>query len=153
MKGVLKMAKLYIAYGSNMNLEQMAYRCPTARVKGVGKIAGWKLTFRGADGSAVATIEPCKKGEVPVLLWEIEPSDEVALDRYEGYPWLYRKEIIPVIFENEAIEAMAYIMNEGRPIGTPSPRYYETIRQGYESAGLDEEYLKKACIKAKRKSR
>ena len=56
------------------------------------------------DGGAVATIEPSKNGKVPVLLWDIEPSDEVALDRYEGYPWLYRKEIITAIFEGESIE-------------------------------------------------
>ena len=146
------MSKLYIAYGSNMNLEQMVYRCPTARVKGTGTIVGWKLTFRGANGGAVATIEPSKNGGVPVLLWDIEPSDEVALDQYEGYPWLYRKKIITAIFEGESIEVMVYIMNEGRPIAAPSPRYYKTIRQGYESAGLDEEYLKKACRKPNRKS-
>ena len=28
--------KFYIAYGSNLNLEQMANRCPTARVVGAG---------------------------------------------------------------------------------------------------------------------
>ena len=140
------MSKLYIAYGSNMNVEQMAYRCPTARVKGTGTIVDWKLTFRGSDGGAVATIEPSEKGEVPMLLWDIEPSDEVALDQYEGYPWFYRKETIVAIVEGISVEAMVYIMNEGRPIGNPSQRYYETIRQGYESAGLDEEYLKKACV-------
>ncbi len=147
------MSKLYIAYGSNMNVEQMAYRCPTAKVKGVGKIEGWKLTFRGSDGGAVATIEQAKKGEVPVLLWNIKPSDELALDRYEGYPWLYRKEIINAIFEGETIEVMVYIMNEGRPIATPSHSYYETIRQGYETAGIDEEYLKKSCRNSKRKGK
>ena len=30
--------KLYIAYGSNLNLPQMAVRCPTATVKGSGEI-------------------------------------------------------------------------------------------------------------------
>ena len=32
------MVKLYIAYGSNLNLEQMANRCPTAKVVGTSEI-------------------------------------------------------------------------------------------------------------------
>lgn len=35
--------KLYIAYGSNLNLPQMAVRCPTATVKGSGEIKGYEL--------------------------------------------------------------------------------------------------------------
>ncbi len=147
------MGKLYIAYGSNMNLPQMGYRCTTAKVKGTGYISGWELTFRGNTGSAVATIEPLKKGKVPVLIWDIETEDEIALDRYEGYPSFYRKENIEVEYDGEIISAMAYIMNEGRPFNAPHNRYYETIKEGYESAGLDTEYLKKACNKAIRKSR
>jgi len=30
--------KLYIAYGSNLNLTQMAKRCPTAKVLGASEI-------------------------------------------------------------------------------------------------------------------
>ena len=32
--------KKYIAYGSNLNLEQMARRCPTAKVIGAGTKEG-----------------------------------------------------------------------------------------------------------------
>ena len=76
--------KLYLAYGSNLNLEQMANRCPTAKVVGNSKINGYRLLFRGAHAGAVATIEPFKGESVPVLAWEITPADEAALDRYEG---------------------------------------------------------------------
>ena len=51
--------KLYFAYGSNINLEQMAYRCPTAQVVGPVTLEGYELLFRGnARGSGVATIAP-----------------------------------------------------------------------------------------------
>ena len=33
----------YIAYGSNMVEEQMAWRCPTARLVGTGTITGARL--------------------------------------------------------------------------------------------------------------
>ena len=135
---------LYLAYGSNLNLEQMANRCPTAKVVGNSKINGYRLLFRGAHAGAVATIEPFKGESVPVLAWEITPADEAALDRYEGWPFLYRKETIKVRLNGKTVQAMVYIMNEGRPLGQPSCYYYSTILDGYKSAGFDVEILRKA---------
>ena len=37
----------YFAYGSNMNLDQMAYRCPAASVVEKVKLEGYRLTFCG----------------------------------------------------------------------------------------------------------
>ena len=37
----------YIAYGSNLNLKQMAMRCPTAKVVGRAMLKDYQLTFRG----------------------------------------------------------------------------------------------------------
>ena len=51
--------KLYFAYGSNINLEQMAYRCPDASVVGPVTLEGWELLFRRGG---FATIAP-KEGE------------------------------------------------------------------------------------------
>ena len=42
------MAKLYVAYGSNLNKEQMRYRCPTAKFVGTGIIEGYELQFKGS---------------------------------------------------------------------------------------------------------
>lgn len=39
--------KLYIAYGSNLNLGQMNYRCPTAKLYGTGVIENYELQFKG----------------------------------------------------------------------------------------------------------
>lgn len=136
--------KLYLAYGSNLNLEQMANRCPTAKVVGASKIKGYRLLFRGSHAGAVATIEPFKGESVPVLVWDITPADEAALDRYEGWPFLYRKETIKVGLNGKTVQAMVYIMNEGRPLGQPSCYYYSTILDGYKSAGFDVEILRKA---------
>ena len=52
--------KLYIAYGSNLNLPQMAHRCPSAKVVGASEIKNYALVFRGGRSGAVATIEPCE---------------------------------------------------------------------------------------------
>ena len=136
--------KLYVAYGSNLNLAQMAERCPTAHVVGTGAMENWKLLFRGAHAGAVATVEPFEGGIVPVLVWEITSADEAALDRYEDWPYLYRKEMVAVKLEGETVGAMVYLMNEGRPLGQPSCHYYTTILEGYQDAGFDAEILRQA---------
>lgn len=136
--------KLYIAYGSNLNLSQMASRCPTAKVLGTSEMKGWRLLFRGAHAGAVATVEPFKGSSVPVIVWEITPADEAALDRYEGWPFLYRKENVKVKLNGKSVTAMVYIMNDGRPLGQPSCYYYSTILEGYKSAGFDVDILRKA---------
>lgn len=136
--------KLYLAYGSNLNVEQMKHRCPTAKVVGSTDVLGHRLVFRGAREGAVATIEPCKGKSVQTLVWEITPTDEKALDRYEGWPHLYRKETIKVKLDGTTVQTMVYIMNEGRPLNQPSGYYYSVILDGYKSAGFDAEKLKKA---------
>ena len=84
--------KLYFAYGSNINLEQMAFRCPEAYVVGPVILENYGLLFRGnARGNGVATITPKEGGQVHGLLWRITPACEQSLDFYEGYPRLYEK--------------------------------------------------------------
>jgi len=136
--------KIYVAYGSNLNLEQMQFRCPYATAIGNGILPDYQLLFRGGDGSSVATVESKKDSEVPILLWEITPRDEESLDRYEGYPYLYRKETVEVQYGEKLVEAMIYIMNEGKPIGTPSGYYFNAILEGYKSAGFDRKVLEQA---------
>lgn len=139
--------KLYVAYGSNLNTGQMAYRCPWASVYGKGHIDGYELLFR-----RVATIEKKEGSKVPVGVWRIFPDDEIALDRYEGYPHLYRKEIVTVDMGKEKVDAMVYIMNEdqGR-YALPNKSYYGTIMGGYEDIGLDTRYLKTALVRTAEK--
>ena len=49
--------RYYFAYGSNMNLEQMKYRCPAAEVVENVRLEDYRLAFRGrAPGNGVATV-------------------------------------------------------------------------------------------------
>jgi gamma-glutamylcyclotransferase (GGCT)/AIG2-like uncharacterized protein YtfP len=138
----MKKKTIYIAYGSNINLEQMACRCPTATKFCSGTISDYELEFR-----QVATIVPKTDSVVPVLLWEFEPSDEKSLDRYEVYPSFYRKEYFELEIDGEIREAMAYVMNGGQ-IDIPSEAYYNGIKKGYINNSLDTAYLEKALEQA-----
>ena len=125
--------KIYAAYGSNMNIEQMLIRCPKAKLIGTGKLESYKLTFRG-NSRGVANIEKQVGRSVPIVLWKITEECEKALDVYEGYPRLYKKINIEVITEKgETVKAMAYVMAdkyENLP-AKPSDYYFDVIRKGY----------------------
>ena len=127
---------LYFAYGSNINLKQMARRCPAAQVVGPVTLENYELAFRG---SGFATIVPKKGSVVHGLLWSITPFCEQALDRYEGYPRHYTKEPVTVRgADGREASVMAYVMAEewSRHPALPSETYYGIIRRGFEENGL-----------------
>ena len=132
------MSRIYFAYGSNMNVEQMGVRCPTARRIGTGVIHGYRLLFKGCNGRAVATIEPFEKAFVPIVIWSIEPADERSLDRYEGFPTLYNKEHFEAdLGGDNRLPGMAYVMVKNYSTALPSEGYFNTILDGYDDNGID----------------
>jgi gamma-glutamylcyclotransferase (GGCT)/AIG2-like uncharacterized protein YtfP len=134
----------YLAYGSNLNIRQMCRRCPTAKPVGKTLLEGYRLTFRGSSGSAVANIEPTGRSSVPGALWWITAEDERALDVYEGFPHLYHKITVRVPFGKCKVSAMVYVMNDGHHVGMPSTWYLRTILEGYENFKLDAAVLAEA---------
>lgn len=153
--------KYYLAYGSNLNKYQMAFRCPDAVPAGSCKLNDWELVFR----RGVLTIEPKLGAFVPVGIWKISDLDERSLDRYEGYPRLYYKHMFPILLtgykdmedfkagkkavEEKVGEAMAYIMTDGHGIEEPSLAYLRTVQQGYKDFGFDTAPLMKAYRRSK----
>ena len=143
------MGKLYIAYGSNLNMRQMYGRCPGAKFLGTGVIENYALQFKGSPHGAHATIAPQEGSAVPVGIWRIQKRDEKSLDMYEGYHekgyCYYDKEQIPVKFENGMqIDGMVYIMDKTKDFGFPTYGYYQTCLQGYRDCGLDTRVLEEA---------
>ena len=136
--------KLYLAYGSNLNLGQMAHRCPDSKVAGKAELPGYRLLFRGGQHNAHATIEKSEGHTVPDLLWKVSVRDEALLDRYEGYPYYYDKVQIPVELDGKTVSAMVYVMQPGFACNNPSSVYLHTVRDGYQAAGFDQAVLDQA---------
>ena len=110
------MAKVYVAYGSNLNMEQMRDRCPTAEFIGTGAIENYELQFKGSLHNAHATIAPKEGSSALVGVWRIQKRDESHLDMYEGYNpkgyCYYNKEQIPVKMDDgSTLIGMVYIMD------------------------------------------
>jgi len=126
----------YFAYGSNLSLEQMQARCPDARFFSVAHLSGYRLAFGGFSqtrGGGVATIRPDHKGgRTAGVLFEMTPDDWRKLDVYEGYPSIYRREVVQVF--NPAgwpIQAQVYIRNQF-DAKAPAPAYRRIIEYGYK---------------------
>lgn len=142
--------RYYIAYGSNLHVGQMRYRCPDARIVGTAEIADYRLMFKGSKTGSYLTIEPAKGYSVPVAVWDVSPDDELRLDRYEGYPGFYYKKELTLDITGirtgkvRRRKVFVYIMHEERRLGTPNESYLETCATGYGYFGFDTEHLVKA---------
>lgn len=149
--------KYYIAYGSNLNVQQMQMRCPYAAAVGTAELKDWELLFKGSKTDSYLTIEERNGSKVPVTVWEVTEMDEAALDRYEGFPDFYYKREMKVRYKGirsgkyRTVSAFVYIMHEDRPIGIPTDFYMRTCLKGYETFGFDEDVLLDAydkCVEA-----
>lgn len=142
--------RLYFAYGSNINLTQMEYRCPDATPLMPVMLHGYELTFRGGG---VATVIPKKDAVVPGLLWSITPKCEKSLDHYEGFPNFYHKADIAVSDPEtgKIYYPMMYEMDERYcDPALPSFSYFGGIAEGYRQNGMDTRLLYDALYKTER---
>ena len=139
--------RYYLAYGSNLNVRQMRMRCPTARMIGTATLENYRVMFKGSKTGSYLTIEPEEGCSVPVGVWEVTARDELALDRYEGYPtFYYKKELeLPITGIRTGIvrqrKAFVYIMHEDRLLGVPSNMYMRICMEGYMDFGFNYDTL------------
>lgn len=131
--------RIYFAYGSNLHLEQMTARCPTAVPIRTLFLRNWRLVFRN-----VADIEPSEGDMVAGALYWVEPRDVAALDRYEGVSvGLYRQVRFRINSTGE--EAFFYRMNHDF-VEMPGRGYYRTIEEGFADWKLPHRLLSKALV-------
>lgn len=140
------MTEFYGAYGSNLSVRRMAYRCPRAQRVGRTEIEGYRLVYKGSQSGAYLTIEPSKRGIVPLGIWRITESDERALDRYEGYPHFYYKREFKLLLNGREESIMVYIMKENRAYALPNMDYIAVCSEGYKDFSFPLKTLEKALI-------
>ena len=85
---------------------------------------------------------------------EVNLTDGLDLDRYEGFPnFYYKKEIqLPVkdirTGKTKLHDAFVYIMHEDRKLETPTDMYIRTYLDGYKDFGFDLDFLLEAYDKS-----
>ncbi len=134
-------ALLYFAYGSNLSGAQMRSRCPDSRLVCRAWLPGHRLIFSGHSpkwGGAVATIVIDTATRVPGLVYELSRTDLVALDRFEGYPRVYRRKLA-LVHDDDArqLSVVTYFQAAERlRRGQPSESYRSVIETAYLEHGL-----------------
>ena len=127
--------RLYFAYGANMPIDLMRWRCPDAVPIGAIMLRDWRLVF-----CQHATIEPAPGHAVPGCLWNITPACERELDQFEGFPHYYNK----MWLEQDGDTFMCYDMNPPLSYSAPAPSYIDTLQKGYADWNLPVDYLDEA---------
>ncbi|MGN0708659.1 MAG: gamma-glutamylcyclotransferase family protein [Anaerovoracaceae bacterium] len=144
------MGKYYIAYGSNLDPDRMAKRCPGAAEVGTAVLADRELVFRRSGTGFYLSLDRKKGSLVPCAVYAISSGDEAALDRYEGYPGYYRKEHEDINVEGAGVlrGCILYVLGEDRPYGVPEDSYMKICESGYRHFGFDTALL----LEAKKRS-
>jgi len=147
--------RYYIAYGSNLNKDQMGKRCPNAKAVGTAEIKDHILLFKKSKTGFYLTVEPNKGSHVPVAVWEVSKAEEAKLDRYEGCPDYYRKNEMALSVKDmgtgkeSVLNAFIYALPESRPMGEPTKEYLDKCLDGYRAFGFDEKPLMDAYALSK----
>ena len=124
---------LYLAYGMNTNVDQMASRCPNSISIGRVDIPDYRLVFRG-----VADVMESPGDILQTVVWDITSRCEAALDILEGYPTFYTKKYLDVKIGSKTYEAMIYQMIGDRlDYSHPSMFYQNLLEEGYQAHALD----------------
>ena len=118
---------LYFAYGSNLDPDQMDWRCPDAIALGAARLEDWAWRI---GGRGYATVSPAQGHQVWGVIWNVSDTDLISLDRYEGVAGgLYRREFVTVMVDDSPVETLIYIENYN-DVGLPSEHYLERIIAG-----------------------
>ena len=127
---------LYFAYGSNMDVDAMARRCPRSKALGLARLERHRLAVM-REGWLTAVRDP--SSAVHGVLWDLALSDIAALDRYEGLSQgLYAKLTQAVIAERGPKRAIVYFGANAGP-GVLRPAYIAEVLAAAQSWPLPAE--------------
>lgn len=142
---------IYFAYGSNLDPEQMAMRCPGHRVIGKAMLADHRLCFprhSPVRGCGVASVQQNTGTVVWGVLYELDDRDLAVLDRMEGYDpsdktgSRYIRTTISVMAEGDHdVAAQAYFAVADDSGALPSSAYMRHILDGARHHGFPADYL------------
>lgn len=127
--------KYSIAYGRNLDIKRMKERCPHCVLVGKTVLKDWQLAFK-----RYITVEPCRGKEVPVGVWQIDDVAEKELDKIEGYPTLYKKEIVEIELDGMMVKAIVYVINDTHT-KYPDKAYLERVMIGYNDFNFDKKFI------------
>lgn len=136
------------AYGSNMNVNRLKQRVPSATKICNASLAGYKFSFnkRSNDGSGKGNIQQTNIDEDVVVgvVFEIDEAEKPALDAVEGLGSGYNQTVIDLLDENgETFQAQVYVADANAVDDNllPYDWYKEFVVTGAEQNNLPAAYV------------
>jgi len=110
------MEVFYFAYGSNMSEQRMISRGLTPLSKEIGILEDYKFIINKKSfkdpSLGFANIIPESGSSVEGIIYKVLDADIKKLDRFEGYPKHYTKELLTIrLYDGELVESIVYIAN------------------------------------------
>ena len=136
----------YFAYGSNMSLKRFHQRVPSALVLGTFFLGKHELRFHkhGKDdsGKCDAFYTGDNNNVVMGVLYEIDESEKIVLDRAEGLGYGYdEKEVIVSNAKGNVERAFTYCATNITALLHPFTWYKEHVLIGAREADLPKDYI------------
>ncbi|KAL5001700.1 hypothetical protein BDV10DRAFT_159590 [Aspergillus recurvatus] len=128
--------KYYFAFGSNMQLSQMASRCPDSKVFAKGVLPGyrWQINERGVANVVPTPPRDGKDSVIQGILFTVSPKDVRTLDKKEGVAsQCYDKISLRVQVEPLAVDGLKGVKTTvavGKLTSTPQARGQGTGQGG-----------------------
>ncbi len=137
----------YFAYGSNMCMNRLRARVPSAQFYALGSVKGRLLKFhkQSVDGSGKcnALETDNENDELFGVVFELKEEEKAALDHAEGLGQGYHEEDIDVSTSDGATKAKMYVADKGAidDLLEPYSWYKEFVLDGAMQHGLPESYI------------
>jgi hypothetical protein len=137
----------YFAYGSNMCINWLRSRVPSARFYSVGTLNGYLLKFhkqsKDGSGKCNAFFTNEQDDKIMGVIFELDEIEKPALDRAEGLGSGYYEIEVPIITASNVVNARMYVADENAIVDSLAPYtwYKELVINGARSHGLPEAYV------------
>ncbi len=138
---------LYFAYGSNMSIERMKARAPSAELVAVATLIGHKLKFhkpskKDGSGKCDAAYTGNAQEKVIGALYSIKSIQLSQLDKDEGRGYGYERQTVSVVSASgELFNAETYIATKFDASLRPWDWYKEHVLRGALAIGLPSSYV------------
>lgn len=134
--------RYYIAYGSNLSIDQMIERCPSAKVIGKSIIPNMKPVCMGSGGESYLNLTFQKGSYSPVGIYSLSKEDEVKLDEIETKKYYSKIETNLKVFDFRDKQfhdynGFIYLMTSPVTLGKCSANYINTLIKGYKDFGFN----------------
>lgn len=136
--------KLYFAFGSNMDADQLVKRAGPAVPFGIGCADGWRFLI---NSRGVATLIQRSGSTAWGILWNFSDEQFSKLDVFEGV--YYARGTLTVRCGSQSYGAVAYFAADSIP-GTPRENYLEGILEAASRWNLPSHYMEELCTWTRR---